>query len=158
MKNSTLIIRSVLVIALLASSAHFITFSSQNKINKNENNETPKSKEATKIYNLEGNWKVQYNTKEFKGAIIYNIIKKDEKYAAYIVEYQDKDGYSKKSKKEKMVSFSKIQQNKVKGIYKMMYEGKQYDVDCIITFIDDKTFQLSYDYYGYSDVETWKRI
>jgi len=31
-------------------------------------------------------------------------------------------------------------------------------VPCQIDMVDENTFKLSYDYYGYSDVETWKRL
>ena len=167
MKKSTLFFRSVLVIFLLAGSAHLVTYSSQNrntidKATTDLNSTSPihqdeeiKSSVET---DLTGKWKVTYNTDEFKGAIIYSIKKEKNKYQAYLVEYQDQEGYAEKANNDKIVNFSSPKDNKANGSYKYKYEGKTYDIDCIILIINNTTFELSYDYFGYSGVETWKKI
>lgn len=170
MKNSTLIFRSLIVILVLAGIAHYLnhlsfttiankdtevtTNASSNSNEKKLNIE--KSKISEESY-LEGNWKVSYNTNDFKGSIVYEIKKDGEIFHAYTLQYVDEQGYSENADFEKALVIHFFNGSKGKGTYQIEYENEWYDVDCIITKVDDATFKLSYDYYGYSDVETWKK-
>ena len=174
MKNSTLLFRSLFFIILIAGSAHLVTFASQKNTIKSNTLENrfsldttlQKDKYESKVKNniinsntdyLIGSWKVMYNSKDFKGAIVYEIIKENDMYNAYIMEYQDENGNSQKAKKIKTLVINPFKGYKGKAQYMITYEGENYDVECDINIIDDNIFKLSYDSYGYSDIETWKK-
>jgi len=157
MKNSTLLFRSVLVIILVAGSAHFVTYASQNKnsiTNPTIENTVPNAETDYII----GKWKVSYDTKEFKGSVVYDIKKEGNTFNAYTYEYQDENGYGEPAEKTKTVSIESFDGHTGKGVYKVQYEGETYDVACTIDMVDKNTFTLSYESYGYSDTETWKRV
>ncbi|WP_420573872.1 hypothetical protein [Kordia sp.] len=161
MKNSTLLFRSLLIIILLAGGAHLFTYAAQNN-NSIKVNETNSSTENTLPNNetdyIIGKWSVQYKEKEFNGAIIYDIKKEGNKFNAYTHAYQDAQGNSEKAKKSKILIIKSFDGYKGKGIYKIEYQEEIYDVACQIDMLDENTFKLSYEAYGYSDVETWKRV
>ncbi len=102
-------------------------------------------------------WKVTYSSEEYKGSIIYEIKKVGKIFEAYTYQYEDENGYSQKAEGAKTLTIESFDGYKGKGIYKIEYEGEKYDIACQIDMVDENTFKLSYDYYGYSDVETWKR-
>lgn len=177
MKNSTLLFRSILVIAVIAGSAHLATYASQENntvevydensseeiISENSiSNEEKPSENTSKNYNentdyIIGKWKVTYNDKNFKGAIVYNIKKVGKTFNAYTYQYQDEAGNSQKAENAKILTIKNFDGYKGKGVYEIEYEKQKYQVECDINMVDENTFKLSYDYYGYSDVETWKR-
>ncbi|SHG83066.1 hypothetical protein [Flagellimonas flava] len=176
MKNSTLVFRSLGIIIFLAGLAHLFSFgidtSDDAPTPTIETNavpvEQPEAENPTEkpvantAYNPEtdhliGQWKVAYNTEDFKGAIVYKIKKESKVFNAYTHQYQDENGYAEKAKGSKALTITSFNGSKGKGIYNIEYEGKQYEVDCKIAQVDENTFTLSYDYYGYGDVETWKR-
>jgi hypothetical protein len=101
---------------------------------------------------------VTYDSKEFKGAIVYDIRKEGKKFNAYTYEYQDLEGNGEKAEKVKTLIIESFDGYKGKGIYKVDYEGETYEIACNIDMKDENTLLLSYESYGYSDVETWKRV
>lgn len=189
MKNSTLLFRSLLIVIVIAGSAHFMMYSASDKKNtsskiketpfnetkspilkdsiikekimekktiKPKNHAKPKYNPATDF--IIDKWKVTYNEKDFKGSVIYQIKKENKKFNAYTFAYQDEHGNSQKAKKqEKILIIISFDGYKGKGIYHLEYEGKKYDVECQIDMVDENTFKLSYEYYSYGDIETWKR-
>lgn len=123
----------------------------------------PKQLPKPTNYNAEtdyitGKWKVTYDSEAFKGAIIYNLKKEGKTFNAYTFQYEDENGYSQKAEGFNILTIKKFDGYQGTGIYKLEYEGEKYDVACQIDMVDENTFKLSYDYYGYSDVETWKRF
>lgn len=160
MKNSTLVFRSLAVIILLAGTAQLATYASQKtSYNSTVNTEgkTEVSTENPETDFIVGKWKVNYNSKDFKGAVVYNIKKEGKLFNAYRTVYQDENGYEEKTTPQKTLIIKSFDGYKGKGVYKIDYEGKTYDVACVIDMVDESTFKLSYDYYGYGDTETWKR-
>lgn len=155
MKNSTLLFRSLFFIILIASSAHLVTYASQN--NTEKLNSLEENKEKSKTDYIIGSWKFKYNSTDFNGAVIYEIKKEKGFFNAYIFEYQDENGNSQKAKNVKTLVIKSFDGYKGKGQYMITYKGEKYDVDCNIDMLDENTFKLNYDYYGYSDVETWKK-
>ncbi|TMU51000.1 hypothetical protein [Flagellimonas algicola] len=176
MKNSTLVFRSLGILIFLAGLAHLFSFG----VDTSDDSPTPTTETSTateqqpeaevptekptanSAYNPEtdpliGQWKVAYNTKDFKGAIVYKIKKEGKVFNAYTHQYQDENGYAQKAEGTKTLTITQFNGSKGKGIYSIEYEGEQYEVDCKIALTDENTFTLSYDYYGYGDVETWKR-
>ncbi|WP_431127618.1 hypothetical protein [Flagellimonas flava] len=176
MKNSTLVFRSLGILIFLAGLAHLFSFGvdasddtptspteTSAALEQQPKAEIPMEKPVTKTaYNPEtdhliGQWKVAYNTEDFKGAIIYNIKKEGKVFNAYNHQYEDENGYSQKAEGTKTLTITKFNGSKGKGIYSIAYKGEQYEVDCKIALVDKNSFTLSYDYYGYGDVETWKK-
>ncbi|MBW1294802.1 hypothetical protein [Aquimarina litoralis] len=184
MKYSTLVFRSLAVIIFITGIAHLTSYASQkdNSIYNHESltdadqeqviSEKSDHKEQTlfegslpekntnnisKIDDIVGKWKVTYNNEDFKGSIIYHLKKEGTVFNAYTYEYQDENGYAEKADGIKTLIIKKFNGVKGKGSYTVEYEGQQYQVDCQIDMIDKNTFKLSYDYYGYGDVEIWKR-
>ncbi|WP_298511625.1 hypothetical protein [uncultured Kordia sp.] len=161
MKNSTLLFRSLLVIILLAGGAHLVTYAAQNKDSITTNEVIPDTENTAPNYETDyivGKWIVNYNSDDYKGAIVYDIKKEGNKFNAYTYEYQDEKGYGEKAEKTKTLTINSFDGYKGKGTYKIEYEGETYDVQCNIDMVDENSFKLSYDYYGYGDVETWKRF
>lgn len=165
MKNSTLVFRSLTIIIFIAGGAHLFTFASQNsgynyQIEDTNNTDVLSDKEQTTSfdYNTDfilGKWKVTYNSKEFNGAVVYEIKKKDNRYNAYTYQYLDKDGYAEKAEQTKILSIKSFDGLKGKGTYSLEYEGEKYAVDCTIEVQSATSFVLKYDAYGYKDTETW---
>ncbi len=113
--------------------------------------------EKTAALLLPGQWIVDYDNAVFKSTIVYEIKKEAEQFIAYTAFYQDENGYSVKAEGNKSLIIHSFDGQKGKGIYLLIHEGQQYEVPCEISRQDQKSFQLSYDYYGYSDVEDWNR-
>lgn len=176
MKNSTLVFRSLAVIIFIAGGAHLASYASQSnaynttynyqesidsikkeEIAKPKTNQKKPEKSNLGTDYITGKWKVNYNSKEFKGAIIYNLLKEGKKFNAYTHKYLDENGYAQKAGNTKAVIITSFDGYKGRGIYKIEYEGEKYDVKCNIDMVDENTFKLSYDHYSYSDVETWKK-
>ena len=173
MKNSTLVFRSLAVIIFIAGIAHLVSYASQKndldygyeeltdsnqKLNSSEGeNPEEKTRNNPQTDYIVGKWKVAYNDEDFKGAIVYDIKKEGILFNAYTYQYQDENGYAKKGEGTKTLTIKNFDGNKGKGIYSIEYEQQQYEVDCQIDVINENTFKLSYDYYGFSDTETWKR-
>lgn len=177
MKNSTLLYRSLLFIILIAGSAHLVTYASQsnteksdtsteestttveNTIPSEEKSEPSKEEVLNEETNaIEGKWKVSYDSSELKGSIIYIIKKESNVFNAYTHTYEDKDGYTQKAEGAKTLVITTFDGKKGVGNYSVEFEGENYTIECKIELLDDNTFTLSYDYYGYSDVETWKKV
>lgn len=102
-------------------------------------------------------WKVNYNSSAYDGSIIYEIKKEGKVFNAYTYQYEDKNGNAQKAEGAKTLIIKSFDGYKGKGIYKIEYEGERFDIACQIDMVDENTFKLSYDYYGYADIETWKR-
>ncbi len=183
MKSSTLLFKSLAIIIFIAGTAHLVNYlsltskssesnlywkehASNSPTSEIENSEVVPSSietEQDEFINYEtdyiiGKWKVTYSSKDFDGVIVYDVKKESKAFHAYTYEYQDRNGNIEKAKKTKVLIIQKFDGYKGEGIYVISYEGKQYDVKCNIDMIDENTFKLSYEYYGYSDVETWKKI
>ncbi|PIA77386.1 hypothetical protein BFR04_08015 [Gaetbulibacter sp. 4G1] len=171
MKDSTLLFRSLATIIFIGGIAHLTSYASQKddinhnyeeSIDSNQENVFPEDEKPKSNNNLEtdyivGKWKVNYNTEDFNGAVFYNIKKEGKIFNAYTYQYQDKNGNSEKAEGLKTLIIKSFDGYQGKGVYTIEYEQQQYQVDCQIDMVDENTFKLSYDYYGYSDIETWKR-
>ncbi|WP_234859087.1 hypothetical protein [Aquimarina aquimarini] len=187
MKNYTLLFKSLAMIVLIAGTAHLFSFTAKKNsidpIQEAPSLENPVTSDTPSVlletdpenkdsiiqntsnnsqYNQEtdyiiGKWKVAYNDKNFKGAIVYDLKKEGKIFNAYTYQYQDEHGNAEKAENIKTLTIKKFDGYQGKGIYKIEYEGKKYDIECQIDIVDENTFSLSYDYYGYSDIETWKR-
>lgn len=157
MKSSTLLIRVVVVVILITGGSHFFSHaSSRTSITKtNHLLEIDTDTTSITLQDLKGKWKTTYNTKEFKGAILYEFKLENEKINGYSIEYQDENGYGEKSNNALTLTIHKINNFKGKGIYFITYQGEKHKVKCTIEMINLKKFKLSYDYYGYSDSEIW---
>ncbi|MGI9550920.1 MAG: hypothetical protein ACR2MT_06965 [Aurantibacter sp.] len=169
MKNSTLVFRSLAIVIFIAGIAHLFTYASQKAENKSNISgeeviaKTPVSKTKNNIYtnentnNIIGQWKVTYDSNDYKGSIIYEIKKEGKVINAYTIEYQDENGYGQKADRTKTLIIKSFDGQKGKGVYMVDYENEKYDVKCDIAMVDENTFKLRYDYYGHSNMETWKR-
>ncbi len=177
MKNSTLLYRTLFLIILIAGSAHLVTYASHNNTEKSD---ASTKKPATTVENtisteeksntikeevlevetnvIEGKWKVSYDSSELNGSIIYAIKKEANVFNAYTHTYEDENGYTQKAEGTKTLAITSFDGKKGVGNYSVQFEGESYTIACKIELLDDNTFTLSYDYYGYSDVETWKKV
>ena len=187
MKASTLLFRSLAVIIFIAGGAQLFSYLSpsanaNNGVGVNllesetiiseseEGNDRSKQSNSELIENkfpvepgmtitdLLGTWKVTYNSDEFVGAIIYELKKENGVIKAFTREYQDENGYGEKAGNEVALIVKEFDGSKGKGQYNITYEGEKYSIDCDIKIINKITFELSYDYYGYGDTETWKKL
>ncbi|WP_394751058.1 hypothetical protein [Spongiimicrobium salis] len=173
MKNSTLVFRSLAIIIFLAGMAHLVSYTPQEKpfdhgyeepIDLDQTSppiedvgEEKKTNDNSGTYQIVGKWKVTYTDKDFKGAVIYDIKKEGRIFNAYTYQYQDEKGNTEKAEGTKTLSIKEFDGDTGKGIYSVAYEQQQYQVDCKIDVLDENTFKLQYDYFGYGDSETWKR-
>ncbi|MGB0891127.1 MAG: hypothetical protein ACPGUU_02160 [Flavobacteriaceae bacterium] len=159
---------TLVLFALYPSSEEMDYYSQENYVEESSITK-PKDKEKTKkstttskkvldtqkSTSLAGKWKVNY--KSLKGSVVYNMKKEGKLYNAFTYEIQDENGYGEKVPAVKTLIIKSFDGKKGKGIYKIEYEGKKYDVPCRIKLVDVNTFQLSYNYYGYKDTEVWKK-
>ncbi|WP_299549281.1 hypothetical protein [Seonamhaeicola sp.] len=177
MKNSTLLFRSLAIIILIAGVAHLVrlgrsyttgesvSYTTSPIVDEHTNTDfTESDSNSKKILNynentdyITGTWLANYKSAEFEGAVLYHLKKEGRVFNAYAMEYQDVHGNSQKAEGHKVLTIKRFDGYKGKGVYKMEYKGKIHNMDCSIDMVDENTFKLSYDYYGYSDVETWKR-
>lgn len=176
MKDSTLFFRSLAIIILIAGIAHLVrlgstyTAADSNAAEDESLNEAMDSLAEKRTDEnfltspiddetdyIVGKWIVQYKSEEFNGAVLYDLKKEGALFNAYTEEYRDENGNSQKAEGDKVLTINEFDGYKGNGIYSISYEGKKYEVSCTIDMIDENTFKLSYDYYGYGDVETWKR-
>ncbi len=182
MKSSTLLFRSLAIIIFIAGGAQlagYLTYDTYaaneietNHLDLEETDTTYEEGESKQgeaqdnssdeplltTIELQGKWGVTYDSEDFTGTMVYDLKKEGKAINAYLVEYQDENGYGEAANGEKVLVIKKFDGKKGKGVYSVAYEGETYEVDCKITIIDEKTFQLSYDYYGYGDTETWKKL
>ncbi len=171
MKDSTLLFRSLATIVFIVGIAHLASYASQKddinynyqeSIDSNQKSVFPEDGKSKSNNNPEtdyiiGKWKVNYNIEDFNGSVFYNIKKEGKYFNAYTYQYQDKNGNTEKAEGLKTLIIKSFDGYQGKGVYTIEYEQQQYQVDCQIDMVDENTFKLSYDYYGYSDVESWKR-
>ncbi len=165
MKNSTLLFRSLAIVILIAGCAHLVTYASKNSGYNYKTEETTTEdiiSENEKTYDqntdfITGKWKVTYNSKAFKGSIVYEIKKEGSKFNAYTSQYLDEKGNTQKAEGDKALIIKSFDGYRGDGTYRIEHEGEIYNVECTINMLDENTFELKYDYYGYSDIETWKR-
>ena len=106
---------------------------------------------------LVDSWKVEYKSDTFNGSVIYKIRKVKKKFNAYLTEYQNANGDNQKVDGGKILEITSFNGDTGKGFYLLKYQGETYKVKCKIKIIDNNTFTLKYDYYGYAGVETWER-
>ena len=172
MKSSKLLLISITIIIILAGTAHLFAMMSGNPNSSDSNDNSPDiiqteitgtindSQELIKntpLDKLAGNWKVDYKTNEFTGSIINSLKIEGDIVKGFTIKYVDQ--YGDELKENKLVvlikSFDGV---KGKGIYKLDYEGKNYDIPCTIKMNSDRQFQLVYSYYDYKGSETWNKI
>lgn len=150
MRKSTLLFRSLAVVLIIAGSAHLISsYASQDS--------SPMVTTQTKK-DLIGKWKVKYDSPDFKGSVVHEIKKENDTYTAYAIKYSDASGKAQDFQRTKSLTIKSFDNKSGTGIYTLNYEGQKYEVDCTIEFTDENTLKLSYDYYGYSEVEIWKKL
>ncbi|WP_196894950.1 hypothetical protein [Aureivirga marina] len=156
MKDLRLFSTKFVVVFLLLGNTSFAMISE----NLNKQNLPPKKEivETQKTEILLGNWYVDYNDKNYKGRLVYEIKKsRADIYNAFLKEYNDENGNVKKANDEKVLLIKSFNGKRGKGIYLLKYQGERYNVNCTIELKDKNTFVLKYNYYGYKSVETWKR-
>ncbi|PCE66037.1 hypothetical protein [Sediminicola luteus] len=104
---------------------------------------------------LHGHWKTTYDYQGDKVEVTYQIKTEAKKTQARTV----KMSMQGQSEKDDTLVMSNITMSNGKGStkYHIEYEGEKYDVDAKLKLVDKNTLEVSYDFYGYSDTETWKR-
>ncbi|PCE64789.1 hypothetical protein [Sediminicola luteus] len=186
MKNSTLFFRTLALVVFIAGGAHLFSYLSydgemvangaaesqlekeiitdEKEENMLVNDKTPekdalpaKAVEVDKE-TLTGQWKVEYDTEDYKGSIVYRIKNESGKHKAYTHEYRDPAGNAQKAEGDLVLVIDRFEGETGKGTYTIEYEGKSYEIEAKLKRVNAKTFTLSYDYYGYGDTETWKKL
>lgn len=168
MKNSTLLLRSLLIIAFLTGIAQLATLYSktshqtalpvENKIDSDHLSKSIK-KESEKdmpLY-LTGKWQVEYNDDSYKGAIVYNINKTKENLSATLFAYYPEGENMTYGNGEMVLEVKEFENYKGKGVYHLNYMGESYDTACEIDMIDANSFVLSYYFQNHPIQETWIR-
>ena len=178
MKNSTLLFRSLAIIIFIAGAAHLVNLGLENTSESSEaeyynGEDFPLTDDSQKMENttdsissnynettdyIVGSWKVTHKTEDFNGAILYHLKKEGNIFNAYSTAYMDTQGNKEQVTPKKILVINQFDGYKGTGSYNFTYEGAQYDVACQIDMIDENTFAMSYEFYDYGDVETWKRV
>lgn len=138
-----------------------------NELNNEETLTVSTESKQTKLNNVESNvnketdyiidkWKADYETEGYNGSVVYVIKKEKNKFNAYTYQYIQL-GESQVSEEVLTLEFESFDGYKGVGSYHINFENEWYDIPCQMDMVDENTFKLSYDYYGYSDIETWKR-
>lgn len=105
---------------------------------------------------LLGQWKVVWNSAEIKGSAIYEIRKVGDEVKGYSVKLMDEEGYSQDDNTLVFI-LKKFDGSNGGGIYKLDYEGKNYDFPCKLK-LNSKELEVSYSFYDFSETEIWTKI
>jgi hypothetical protein len=113
--------------------------------------------QAQNMDSLIGKWTTTYNIEGETIETTYEFKKVDGTLKVYTVQHKNSKG---QVQKESELVMNTIAFKNKKGTckYILKYEGKIYNIPSDFVLKDDKTLELSYSYYGYSDTEIWKRI
>ncbi len=160
MKNSTLVIRSFLIVAIIAGIPHLLALYAKS----DEVNEIVTEAEITEsIEPVEESWapywpgKYEVSFQELEEKAVYEIRKEGGQLKAYSIELIDNKGNRFKDNSLVMEEI-KIEENLAKADYEIEYEGEKFKVGCQMEMDNEGNIILTYEYYGYEGKETWKRI
>ncbi|MEM8897631.1 MAG: hypothetical protein AAGC85_05980 [Bacteroidota bacterium] len=174
MKHTKLALISILIITVLAGVPHLFAnylqpneethtvVSEENEVseetNLTEEKSDVKETQPASIYSpLIGTWKASYESAEFTGQILYQFRQEGGKVKAYSVKLTDENGDSMEDN-TLAIAISSFENPKGKGIYYIEYEGEKYEIECGLRLSKSGELIISYDYYGYTDTETWQKI
>ncbi|MDC8005321.1 hypothetical protein POV27_14760 [Aureisphaera galaxeae] len=168
MSNTKLFFISIGIIALLAGVPHITANLSY--ANTTEIVETPKEKIISEVTEAEpfeeeetinespflGKWRASFNYDGTMGYMIVRITSKKGKMVGHIIAYEDDLGNS-EGAKDLVLQFKKEKKSGWSAIYTTEYENETYQIPCTVKLLSPSQLQLSYDYYGFSDIETWTK-
>ena len=167
MKTTSLILISIFIVGILAGVPHIFA-------HYGEFNATVPSLEATPISvsepdtlvspevseavqsPLSGTWKASYQSEDFTGEVLYQFRSEANTIRAYSTKISDQTGSM--DDNSLVLIVQSFTGEKGDGRYVFEYEGKQEEVSCKLKLLDNGHLQISYDYYGYGDTETWYKI
>ncbi|MEL6193216.1 MAG: hypothetical protein AAFR66_14260 [Bacteroidota bacterium] len=174
MKHTKLALISMLIITVLAGVPHlFANYLVSNDENAStlkeepslseepsptETESDPKETQPASVYSpLIGTWKASYESEEFTGEVLYQFRQEGSAIKAYSVKLTDENGDSMEDNTI-AISINSFENQTGKGTYYMEYEGEKYEVACELRLQKSGRLVISYDYYGYTDTETWQKI
>ena len=174
MKHTKLALISMLIIMVLAGVPHlFANYLEPNDepqtvlTEENESAEeatlTEETSDAIEIQPtstnspLIGTWKASYESEEFTGEVLYQFRQEGSTIKAYSVKLTDENGDSMEDN-TMAISVSSFENQNGKGTYYMEYEGEKYEIACELKLSSSGKLIISYDYYGYTDTETWQKL
>lgn len=91
---------------------------------------------------------------EEEGSVIYELKIENEELIGYSIALFDVNGASIPDQ-TKVFKLKSFKNNLGKGLYFMEYEGENYEVPCQLK-LEDGILYVSYDYYGYKNIERWE--
>ncbi|MCE7996087.1 MAG: hypothetical protein HEP71_29175 [Roseivirga sp.] len=162
MKNSTLLIRSLLIIAITAGIPHALAFYSPSDPKPAVNTQSeelsvePPTIEQDTIQTI---WLSKYEV-TFEGLqekAVYQIKKEGNSLKCYSIELIDALG-NRYPDSTLVMSQIELDEYTAKSNYKIEYEGNKYDVESYLVMNEAGDISLNYTYYEYSGKETWKRL
>lgn len=148
MSKLKLTLISLLIIVALAGTAHLFA---------NLNKTVHKVNKKEQLTELEGRWKVYYESEEFTGFVINEIRSESGSLKAYTVGYNDMKASAADSENPILI-FDSFDGRNGTGTYITVYEGKTYELACKIHLKNASTLKVSYDYYGEGAVEIWNKL
>ncbi len=169
MNNTKLFFISIGVIALLTGIPHISANLNYTANTKNEKiSEVGDASNTLNTQEIEerdfpnespfiGKWRASFDYEGSLGYMIVQITPKEEKMVGHVIAFEDDQGNS-EAAKEFVLEFTKEKTWGWKALYTTEYENETYEIPCKVKLLNPSQLQLSYDYYGYSDIETWTKI
>jgi hypothetical protein len=172
MKNSTLLFRSLLIVAIIGGVPHALAIYAESKVHSEvnpsyqtvpslsiPNQETEQTNKPEKqpdwAYYWKGRYEVTFEGIEEKS--IYEIREEQNVLRCYSIAYIDASGNRYKDETLLMPSLH-IDEYKAEADYKIEYDGTEYKVKSKLQMDEDGNIWLNYEYSGYEGSESWKRI
>ncbi len=146
MKNSVLLFRSILIIALLTGIAHL--FSSKSTFNPDSN---------TGFDFLDREWKNEYYSESTQANLVYRFYREHNVYKAYLIRIENQKGTTYINSTKESITIHNFDGKKGSGIYNFEYQGENHISPCEIIIQNKDSFKLCYEYYGQSECEIWKK-
>ncbi len=160
MKNSTLLLRSLLIVVTIAGIPHtlalYVSSTKESDIAEPQIPEivTDEVNEGWEPYWV-GKYEVSFDG--IKEKAHYEIREKSDQYKCYSILLIDANGNSFEDNAIVMEDIQ-ITDSIAKAVYQIEYEGKKLKVDSQMKMDDEGNVTLSYNYYGYEGKENWKRL
>lgn len=160
MKNSTLLFRSVLIVAIIAGIPHALAIYASDQHPTNiEAAPDPETQEIQTASSAEDYWPGRYEV-SFEGMqekSVYEIRKEGNVFQVHAIKYIDDTGNAYDDDRLVMEKLN-INEYTAKAKYQIEYEGEKYEVNSLLVMDEQGDISLSYSYYGESARETWKRL
>ena len=152
MSSGKLLIRSLLIILVLAGVPHLFARLSKSSDSEHQSDQKQVIKNTEKLVGI---WKLEYMLDEENTQLYYQLESNEKGGVTGFLLNSESSGESIKSNSTKVFELTEFDGHTGKGMYSFQYRGYHYQIECQITLIDNKTLDVSYLLDGMKTNELW---